>query len=210
MSCANCAPALSSRAHPLREHELVDDLIGSFAVSYPDDRFAPAYARLFAATSRSRQPVEAFDLLIATAALLDNAPSRDQEHETLLARARPTRRSWRLLLYVAHRRGVSACCRCRFARSLAALERVRAIRNVLCRTDHRDLPSRPHRDRHRRGSACPRVAAQLRGAARRVCASWSAHEDARPSFGSAFRAHRSVARRAAAACGDRCATGSDR
>ena len=60
--------------HPLREHELVDDLLGSFAVSYPDDRFAPLYARLFAATSRNRQPVEAFDLLIATAALLDNAP----------------------------------------------------------------------------------------------------------------------------------------
>ena len=60
--------------HPLREHELVDDLLGSFAVSYPDDRFAPLYARLYAATSRNRQPVEAFDLLIATAALLDNAP----------------------------------------------------------------------------------------------------------------------------------------
>jgi tRNA(fMet)-specific endonuclease VapC len=60
--------------HPLREHELVDDLLGSFAVSYPDDRFASLYARLFAATSRNRQPVEAFDLLIATAALLDNAP----------------------------------------------------------------------------------------------------------------------------------------
>jgi tRNA(fMet)-specific endonuclease VapC len=60
--------------HPLREHELVDELLGSFAVSYPDDRFGPAYARLFAATSRSKQPVEAFDLLIATAALLDNAP----------------------------------------------------------------------------------------------------------------------------------------
>lgn len=68
--------------HPLREHELVDDLIGSFAVSYPDDRFAPAYARLFAATSRSRQPVEAFDLLIATAAILDNAPlvTRNMKH----------------------------------------------------------------------------------------------------------------------------------
>jgi tRNA(fMet)-specific endonuclease VapC len=68
--------------HPLREHELVDELIGGFAVSYPDDRFAPAYARLIAATSRNKQPVEAFDLLIATAALLDNAPlvTRNVKH----------------------------------------------------------------------------------------------------------------------------------
>ena len=68
--------------NPLREHELVDELIGGFAVAYPDDRFAPAYARLLAATSRSRQPVDAFDLLIATAALLDNAPlvTRNVKH----------------------------------------------------------------------------------------------------------------------------------
>jgi predicted nucleic acid-binding protein len=67
---------------PLREHERVDDMISGFAVSYPDDRFAPAYARLFAATSKNRQPVEAFDLLIATAAILENAPlvTRNVKH----------------------------------------------------------------------------------------------------------------------------------
>jgi predicted nucleic acid-binding protein len=58
----------------LREHEVVDELIGSFRVAYPDDRFAPAYARLFAAATRSKRPVAAFDLLIATAAILDDAP----------------------------------------------------------------------------------------------------------------------------------------
>ena len=37
-------------------------------------RFAPAYARLLAATSRGGRPVAAMDLLIATAAVLDEAP----------------------------------------------------------------------------------------------------------------------------------------
>lgn len=68
--------------HALREHELLDEMLGSFAVAYPDDRFGPAHARLFAATSRNKQPVEALDLLIATAALLDNAPlvTRNVKH----------------------------------------------------------------------------------------------------------------------------------
>jgi predicted nucleic acid-binding protein len=43
--------------HPLREHELVDDLIGSFAVSYPDDRFAPAYGRLLADSGGLSRPL---------------------------------------------------------------------------------------------------------------------------------------------------------
>ena len=56
------------------QHEALDQLLEGLLVAYPDDRFAPAYARLLAATSRSGKPVAAMDLLIATAATLDNAP----------------------------------------------------------------------------------------------------------------------------------------
>lgn len=58
---------------PLQEHELLDELLSGLLVTYPDDRSAPLYGRLRAATSRGR-PVAAMDLLIATAALLDDAP----------------------------------------------------------------------------------------------------------------------------------------
>ena len=43
-------------------------------VVYPDDRFASTYARLLAAIQRSRQTIATMDLLIATAAILDDAP----------------------------------------------------------------------------------------------------------------------------------------
>jgi len=58
----------------LREHEALDQLLSGLLVAYPDDRFAPAYARLLAATTRGGRPVTAMDLLIATAATLDDAP----------------------------------------------------------------------------------------------------------------------------------------
>lgn len=58
---------------PLRESEEIDRLLSGLLVVYPDDRFAAEYARLFAASSRTK-PVAAMDLLIATAALLDDAP----------------------------------------------------------------------------------------------------------------------------------------
>ena len=63
---------LSRRA--LQEHETLDHLLSGVLVAYPDDRFAPAYARLLAATSRGGKTVAAMDALIATAALLDDAP----------------------------------------------------------------------------------------------------------------------------------------
>ena len=63
---------LSRRA--LQEHEALDGLLSGLLVVYPDDRFAPAYARLLAATTRGGRPVAAMDLLIATAATLDDAP----------------------------------------------------------------------------------------------------------------------------------------
>jgi predicted nucleic acid-binding protein len=42
-------------------------------VSFPDDRFAPAYARVVAATTRAGKTTSAMDTLIATSALLDDA-----------------------------------------------------------------------------------------------------------------------------------------
>lgn len=59
---------------PLAEHEALDQLLSGLLVAYPNERFAPAYARLYAATSRRREPIASMDLLIATAALLDDAP----------------------------------------------------------------------------------------------------------------------------------------
>jgi tRNA(fMet)-specific endonuclease VapC len=59
---------------PLKEHEALDELLGGFLVAYPDDRFAGLYGRLFAAIQRSSRPIASMDLLIATAALLDDAP----------------------------------------------------------------------------------------------------------------------------------------
>ena len=59
---------------PLREHEELDRLFSSVVVAYPDDRFPGAYARLLAAIQRTGRPISAMDLLIATAATLDDAP----------------------------------------------------------------------------------------------------------------------------------------
>jgi predicted nucleic acid-binding protein len=57
-----------------REHEELDRLLGGLVVAYPDTRFAPLYARLLAATHRNKLPMASMDLLIATAALVDDAP----------------------------------------------------------------------------------------------------------------------------------------
>ena len=43
-------------------------------MAYPDSRFAPVYARALAAAQRNGRSLAAFDLLIATAALIDDAP----------------------------------------------------------------------------------------------------------------------------------------
>lgn len=59
---------------PIKEHEELDRLLSGLVVAYPDARFAPAYARLLAAIQRSGRSVAAMDLLIATAAILDDAP----------------------------------------------------------------------------------------------------------------------------------------
>ncbi len=60
--------------HALKEHEQLDEFLSAFAVAQTDDRFAPMFARIAAATRRAGTPVAPLDLLIATAALLDDAP----------------------------------------------------------------------------------------------------------------------------------------
>ena len=63
---------LSRRA--LQEHEALDHLLSGLLVVFPDDRFAPAYARLLAATTHGGPRMAAMDLMIATAAILDATP----------------------------------------------------------------------------------------------------------------------------------------
>ena len=58
----------------LQEHEALDHLLSGVLVVFPDDRFAPEYAKLVAATTRGGRRVAAMDLMIATAAILDRAP----------------------------------------------------------------------------------------------------------------------------------------
>lgn len=59
---------------PLKEHEALDELLGGMLVTFPDGRFAPLYGRVLAAVHRGKRSVGSMDLLIATAALLDDAP----------------------------------------------------------------------------------------------------------------------------------------
>lgn len=60
--------------NPLKEHEALDQLLSGLLVASPDARFSALYGRLLAATARSGAPLATMDLLIATAALLDDAP----------------------------------------------------------------------------------------------------------------------------------------
>jgi tRNA(fMet)-specific endonuclease VapC len=59
--------------NPVREHEALDRLLGGLIVAYPDTRFALVYGRLLGSIERSGKPVAAMDLLIATAAVIDDA-----------------------------------------------------------------------------------------------------------------------------------------
>lgn len=58
----------------LETHEALDRLVSGLLVVYPDDRFAPTYARLLAAVHQTKRDVATMNLLIATAATLDDAP----------------------------------------------------------------------------------------------------------------------------------------
>lgn len=59
---------------PMQEHERLDELLSGLLVTYPDQEFATTYARLLAASTSGQRTVAAMDLLIATAAVRDNAP----------------------------------------------------------------------------------------------------------------------------------------
>jgi len=57
-----------------REHAEVDEILSGLLVAYPNDAFASRYAHEAAAIKRSGGSVSTMDLLIGTAALLDDAP----------------------------------------------------------------------------------------------------------------------------------------
>ena len=59
---------------PLKELEALDTVLSGLLIVYPDDRFAAMYGRLLAATQRSGQAIGTMDLLIAAAAVLEDAP----------------------------------------------------------------------------------------------------------------------------------------
>jgi len=67
-----CGAELSRK--PDKAHDAINDVLEGLLVSYPNDAFASRYAREAAATRRSGVPVPAIDLLIGTAALVDDAP----------------------------------------------------------------------------------------------------------------------------------------
>jgi predicted nucleic acid-binding protein len=59
---------------PDRARAEIDDILAGLLVSYPTDAFASRYARESASLKRSGVTVDKMDLLIGTAALLDDAP----------------------------------------------------------------------------------------------------------------------------------------
>jgi len=62
------------RRNPVAEHRELDTFLEGFLIQYPDHRFAAAYAHLWAAANRKRRIVPSIDLLIAAAAVVENAP----------------------------------------------------------------------------------------------------------------------------------------
>jgi len=70
--CELLAGAEGAR-HPSIERQRVRRLCAGLVVSYPDERFAAAYARVLTSLRDSGRPVATMDLLIATAALVDGA-----------------------------------------------------------------------------------------------------------------------------------------
>jgi len=59
---------------PDKAHVEIEEMLSGLLVFYPNDAFASRYAREAAAIKRSGGAVDKMDLLIATAALLDDAP----------------------------------------------------------------------------------------------------------------------------------------
>jgi len=59
---------------PDKAHAEIDEMLSGVLVFHPNDAFAVRYAREAAAIKRSGGAVDTMDLLIGTAALLDDAP----------------------------------------------------------------------------------------------------------------------------------------
>jgi tRNA(fMet)-specific endonuclease VapC len=72
VACELHAGAALSRA-PASEHARVADLCSALDVVSPDSRFPPMYAQLFGELRRRGESVATMDLLIATAARVDDA-----------------------------------------------------------------------------------------------------------------------------------------
>ncbi len=73
VACELLAGAALSRQRT-EERRRVLRFCDAVDIAYPDARFAPAYGRLLALQQRTGQTVGTMDLLIATAAILDEAP----------------------------------------------------------------------------------------------------------------------------------------
>lgn len=59
---------------PERERTAIVALCSAFEFAVPDERFPPTYARLLASLERRGERAPLMDLLIATAAVVDQAP----------------------------------------------------------------------------------------------------------------------------------------
>lgn len=73
VACELLAGAELSK-RPDREREAVFELCAAFRTAFPDERFAPTYARLLAGLERAGRRAAVMDLLIATAAVVDRSP----------------------------------------------------------------------------------------------------------------------------------------
>ena len=69
-------------ANPPRERARVESLTSFLGIVYPDDRFASVYARLLVGLQRGGTAIATMDLMIATAAIVDEAAlvTRNRKH----------------------------------------------------------------------------------------------------------------------------------
>ena len=79
--CELMAGAYAAGA-PEGEVERISRLCGTLVVRYPDEAFAVHYGRLLARPRKSGTPIDAMDMLIGTAAVVDGAPliTRNTRH----------------------------------------------------------------------------------------------------------------------------------
>jgi tRNA(fMet)-specific endonuclease VapC len=59
---------------PTQERQRVERLLAGLQIAYPDERFAPTYGRLLAWQQRRGGRIATMDLLIATSAVVAEAP----------------------------------------------------------------------------------------------------------------------------------------